>query len=84
MWDGVGSSESIVSSEDQEQSSLVAFRAEQGTSLETPSRARASSCQEVGTTWFFSSGGGILELSILHSSESPLNQTTGVAAVALA
>ena len=26
-----------------------------GTSLETPSRARASSCQEVGTTWFFSS-----------------------------
>ena len=28
------------------------FRAEQGTSLETPSRARASSCQEVGTTWF--------------------------------
>ena len=38
------------------------FRAEQGTSLETPSRARASSCQEVGTTWFFSSCGGILEL----------------------
>ena len=28
----------------------------------TPSRARASSCQEVGTTWFFSSCGGILEL----------------------
>ena len=27
------------------------FRAEQGTSLETPSRARVSSCQEVGTTW---------------------------------
>ena len=27
------------------------FRAEQGTSLETPSRARASSCQAVGTTW---------------------------------
>ena len=25
------------------------FRAEQGTSLETPSRARASSCQAVGT-----------------------------------
>ena len=38
------------------------FRAEQGTSLETPSRARASSCQEEGTTWFFSSCGGILEL----------------------
>ena len=38
------------------------FRAEQGTSLETPSRARASSCQAVGTTWFFSSCGGILEL----------------------
>ena len=31
------------------------FRAEQEASLETPSRARASSCQEVGTTWFFSS-----------------------------
>ena len=27
------------------------FRAEQGTSLETPWRARASSCQEVGTTF---------------------------------
>ena len=38
------------------------FRAEQGTSLETASRARASSCQEVGTTLFFSSCGGILEL----------------------
>ena len=38
------------------------FRAEQGTSLETPSRARASSCQAVGTPWFFSSCGGILEL----------------------
>ena len=38
------------------------FRAEQRTSLETPSRARASSCQEVGTTWFVSSCGGILEL----------------------
>ena len=38
------------------------FRAEQGTSLETPSRPRASSCQEVGTTWFFSSCCGILEL----------------------
>ena len=38
------------------------FRAEQGTSLETPWRARASSCQELGTTWFFSSCGRILEL----------------------
>ena len=38
------------------------FRAEQGTSLETPSRARASSCQEVGTPWFFSSCGGNLDL----------------------
>ena len=34
------------------------FRAEQGTSLETPWRPRASSCQEVGTTLFFSSCGG--------------------------
>ena len=31
-------------------------------SLGTPWRARASSCQEMGTTWFFSSCGGILEL----------------------
>ena len=38
------------------------FRAEQGTSLETPSRESASSCQEVGTTSFFSSCGAILEL----------------------
>ena len=38
------------------------FRAEQGTSLETPSRARASFCEEVGTTLFFSSCGGILVL----------------------
>ena len=38
------------------------FRGEQGTSLETPSRERASSCQEVGTTWFVSSCGGIFEL----------------------
>ena len=30
--------------------------------LSAPSRARASSCQAVGTTWFFSSCGGILEL----------------------
>ena len=33
------------------------FRVEQGTSLETPSRARTSSCQELGTTWFYSSCG---------------------------
>ena len=39
-----------------------ALQGGKGTSLETPSRARASSCQEVGTTWFFSSCGGILEL----------------------
>ena len=31
------------------------LRSELGTSLETLSRARASSCHEVGTTWFFSS-----------------------------
>ena len=37
------------------------FRAEQGTSLETPWRARASSCQEVGPTWIFSSCVWILE-----------------------
>ena len=43
-------------------STVSPFRAEQGTSLETSWRARASSCQEVGTTWFFSSCGGILEL----------------------
>ena len=38
------------------------FRAEKGTSLETPWRARASCCQEVGTTRFFLSCGGNLEL----------------------
>ena len=38
------------------------FREEQGSSLETPWRARASSCQDVGTTWLFSSCGGILDL----------------------
>ena len=43
-------------------STVSPFRVEQGTSLETPSRARASSSQAVGTTWFFSSCGGILEL----------------------
>ena len=33
-----------------------------GTSLETPWRARASSWNDWGTTWFFSSCGGIFEL----------------------
>ena len=37
-------------------------RALMNPSLETPARAWASSCQAVGTTWFFSSCGGILEL----------------------
>ena len=46
------------------------FRAEQGTSLETPRRARALSCQELGTTWFsrvaagFSSYDGDLSLPL--------------------
>ena len=31
-----------------------------GDFLETPSRARASSCEKVGPTWFFSTCGGIL------------------------
>ena len=35
---------------------------ERGTSLETLYRVRASSCDDEGTTWFFSSCGGILEL----------------------
>ena len=39
----------------QPSASFSPFRAEQGTSLETPWWARASSCQEVRTTWFFSS-----------------------------
>ena len=37
------------------------FTTEHGTSLETPYRARASSCEDVETTWFFSSCGRILE-----------------------
>ena len=54
------------------------FRAEQGTSLETPSRARASSCQEVGTTWFsrvaaaFSSYNGDLSLPLGLALGSPI------------
>ena len=51
------------------------FRAKQGTSLETPSRARASSCQEAGTTWFYSSCGGILELR--RGSQVPLGLALG-------
>ena len=35
---------------------------ERGTSLETLYRIRASSCDYEGTTWFFSSCSGILEL----------------------
>ena len=42
--------------------SVAYFREEQGTSLETPWRGSASSCEDVGTTWCFSSCGGILEL----------------------
>ena len=37
-------------------------RMERGTSLETLYRIRASSCDDEGTTWFFSSCGGILLL----------------------
>ena len=48
------------------------FRAEQGTSLETPSRARASSCQAVGTTWFFSSYDGDLSLPLGLALGSPI------------
>ena len=57
---------------------LSPFRAEQGTSLVTPWRARASSCQEVGTTWFFSSCGGILELQ-RQSGGAPALRPGGVA-----
>ena len=38
------------------------FKTEVGTSVETPSRKRASSCDGGGTTGFFSSCGRILEL----------------------
>ena len=37
------------------------FKTARGTSLEPPSRERASSSDRGGTTWFFSSLGGILE-----------------------
>ena len=37
------------------------FSVEHGTALETPYWARASSCEDLGTTWFFSSCRGILE-----------------------
>ena len=43
-------------------STVSNFKTARGTSLETPSRERASSCDGGGTTWFFSSCGGILEL----------------------
>ena len=46
------------------------FRAEQGTSLETPSRARASSCQEVGTTWFFTLGSSLRSLVNFYCTRS--------------
>ena len=39
-----------------------ALQSERGTSLETPSRARASCCEDDGTTWFFYCCGGILGL----------------------
>ena len=43
-------------------SSVLTFKTERGTSLVKPSWERASSCDDGGTTWFFSSCGGILEL----------------------
>ena len=43
-------------------STISNFKTARGSSLETPSRERASSCDGGGTTWFFSSWGGILEL----------------------
>ena len=43
-------------------STVSHFKTERGTSLETLSQARASSCDDGGTTWFFSRCGGILEL----------------------
>ena len=41
---------------------ILHFKTEHGTSFETLERARASSCDDGGTTCFFSSWGGILEL----------------------
>ena len=43
-------------------STVSHFKMERGTSLETLYRIRASSCDDEGPTWFFSSCGGILEL----------------------
>ena len=43
-------------------STVSNFKTARGTSLETRSRERASSCDGRGTTWFFSSCGRILEL----------------------
>ena len=43
-------------------STVLTFKTELGTSLEMLSRERASSCDGRGTTCFFSSCGGILEL----------------------
>ena len=43
-------------------STVSLFRMERGTSLEMCSGQRASSCDDEGSTWFFSSCGGILEL----------------------
>ena len=43
-------------------STVSNFKMERGTSLDTLNRERASSCDDGGTTWFFSSCGRILEL----------------------
>ena len=40
---------------------VLNFKTKRWTSLETPSGERASSCDGVGTTWIFTSCGGILE-----------------------
>ena len=44
------------------QSTVSHFKTERGSFLETQWQARASSWDDVGNTWFFSSCGGILEL----------------------
>ena len=44
------------------QSTVSQVKMERGTSFETLYRIRASSCDYEGTTWFFSSCSGILEL----------------------
>ena len=41
-----------------------ALQSERGTSFETLWRARASCCEDDGTTWFFSSCGGFLKLQL--------------------